>query len=77
LPFQPTDPIVAIRDTDPDVDDLVPLSEMHTLRSSRYERNSGQLPRLGNDPEWAPPGSEFVSSIIEDEPRRWFALFRR
>jgi len=77
VPFQPTDPIVPTRDTDPEAYDLLPLRAMRVLGSSRYERNSGDLPRLGEDPEWVPPGSEFVSTIIEEESRRWFHRFWR
>jgi hypothetical protein len=73
--FHPTDPIVATRDTDPDAEDLVSFADMRDLPSSRYERNSGDLPRLGDDPEWMPPGSDFVSSIVVNEPRRWFSRF--
>lgn len=76
VPFQPSEPIVAIRETDPDAEVLLPVSAMRPLEPSRHVRNSGDLPNLGDDSTWIPPGSDFVTTIVEDEPRRWFHVFR-
>ncbi len=77
MPFQPTEPIVASRETDPDAVDLVPILEIPTSQTSRYERNSGGLPRLEDDPGWSPPTFEVTSPILDDAPPRWFDRFRR
>ncbi len=77
MPFQPAEPIVPLHEDDPDAVDLVPILEMPTAPSSRYERNSGGLPRLEDDPEWSPPTFEVTSPILDDAPPRWFDRFRR
>lgn len=77
MSFQPTEPIVASRETDPDAAALVPILEMRASKISRYEQNSGGLPRLEDDPEWSSPTFDFGSPILEDAPPRWFDRFRR
>ncbi len=77
MPFQPTEPIVASRETDPDAAALLPILEKRASSVSRYERNSGGLPRLEDDPGWSPPTFDFSSPILEDAAPRWFDRFRR
>lgn len=76
MPFQPNEPIVASRESDPDAIELVPTLEMHDP-SSRYERNSGGLPRLEDDPGWSPPTFELTAPVLDDAPSRWYDRFRR
>ena len=77
MPFQPAEPIVSSRENDPDAIDLVPILETPSAAPSRYERNSGGLPRLEDDPGWSPPTFELTSPILDDSPPRWFNRFRR
>jgi len=74
--FNPAEPIAVPSDTDPS--DAPPAARRATQEtsSSRYERKSGGLPRLGDDPEWTPPGSDFIATVIGAEPRRWFRRLR-
>ncbi|MCL1692446.1 MAG: hypothetical protein M3096_02065, partial [Actinomycetia bacterium] len=77
VPFQPAEPIVSSRESDPDATDLMPILDMPDSSSSRYERNSGGLPRLEDDPGWSPPTFEVTSPIMDDPTPRWFDRFRR
>ena len=77
MPFEPTQPIVSLRETDPDATDLVPMLETPTSSPSWYERNSGGLPRLEDDPGWSPPTFEITSPLLDDVAPRWFDRFRR
>jgi len=77
VPFQPTEPIVAAREGDPDAVELVPTLETHNPPSSRYERNSGGLPRLEDDPGWSPPTFEITAPVLDDAAPRWYDRFRR
>lgn len=77
MPFQPTKPIVPIRDTDPDAAELAPVIQLRPVGTSRYERNSSGLPRLEDDPDWSPPTFDLTSPIIDEPEPRWFErLFR-
>lgn len=53
------------------------IVEIAEFRRSRYERNSGSLPHLGDDPDWTPPTFERPTSISDEGPQRWFDRFRR
>ncbi|MEA3503022.1 MAG: hypothetical protein U9R47_09635 [Actinomycetota bacterium] len=77
MPFQPTEPIVASRETDPDAAELVPILKMPDSQVSRYERNSGGLPRLEDEPGWSPPTFDFTFPLVDEAPPRWFDRFRR
>jgi hypothetical protein len=77
VPFQPAEPIVPLRENDPDATDLVPILQAPTSPSTRYERNSGGLPRLEDDPAWSPPTFEITSPILDETSPRWFDRFRR
>ena len=72
MSFDLTQPTSTPEDGDFDGSRLVQDGPANAFSPSRYERNSGSLPHLGSDPEWVPPGPEFVATIVEDEPRGWF-----
>lgn len=77
MPIQPAEPIVSLRESDPEATDLIPILESPVPPSSRYERNSRGLPRLEDDPAWSPPTFEVTSPILDDASPRWFDRFRR
>jgi hypothetical protein len=73
---------VATRDTGPEADPAVPPSadEPRVVidlrdRTSRYERRSGALPHLTDDPEWVSPLADMPQPIRE-EKRRGFRRLR-
>ncbi len=72
MSFDPTQSSSSTGVDDLDEDPLNPDCDSDTFSPSRYERNSGSLPHLAADPEWIPPGTEFVATIVEDEPQSWF-----
>ncbi len=71
MSFDVTQPTSTTADEGFDEPPFTEDGDADSFSTSRYERNSGSLPHLGSDPEWAPPGSEFVATIVEDEPRGW------
>jgi len=77
VPFQPAEPIVSLHEDDPDAVELVPDLEAPNSPSSRYERNSGGLPHLEDEPGWSAPTFEFAVPILDDPTPRWFDRFRR
>lgn len=77
VPFQPAEPIVPLRENDPDAVDLMPMLETPIPPPSRYERNSGGLPRLEDDTGWSPPTFVVTAPILDEAAPRWFDRFRR
>lgn len=45
--------------------------------TSRYERRSGALPHLTDDPEWVSPASAMPQPVRDEKPRRFRRLRRR
>lgn len=45
-------------------------------RTSRYERRSGALPHLTDDPEWVSPASAMPQPVRDEKPRRFRRLRR-
>lgn len=44
--------------------------------TSRYERRSGALPHLTDDPEWVSPASAMPQPVRDEKPRRFRRLRR-
>ena len=72
LTWQGADDLDPAEVDDPEPDVVVDLRQA----TSRYERRSGALPHLTDDPEWVAPTTGLPQPIRDEKPRRFRRLRR-